>query len=85
MKLIQRRNNANNSKESVCFRLGVMILASAVAAPSWAQQNTDEEAVEEIVVRGIRGSLQQALGIKRNADNCAFRRSRSVIPIHAGH
>jgi iron complex outermembrane receptor protein len=70
MKLSKRKNYTNKSKESVCVRLGVMILASAVAAPSWAQQNAgEEEAVEEIVVTGIRRSLQQALGMKRNAES----------------
>ena len=60
-----KMNNKKEGKKLIPARLGAIMLASVVAAPTLAQEDT----IEEVVVTGIRGSLQQALGLKRNADN----------------
>jgi TonB-dependent receptor len=60
-------------------RLMTILLAGTamvIAAPAWAQEATPPQAaepqadqVDEIIVTGIRASLQNALSQKRNADN----------------
>src|SRR5437868_5049661 len=49
-----------------------MVTAAAVAAPAAEQsapaQSNDASVVEEVVVTGLRGSLQRNLDIKRNAE-----------------
>ena len=46
------------------------LIGAGVAFPGIAAaQGTDDEAIEEIVVKGFRGSLQAAVSLKRNAVN----------------
>ena len=46
------------------------LIGAGVALPGIAAaQDTDDEAIEEIVVKGFRGSLQAAVSLKRNAVN----------------
>src|SRR5210317_1084745 len=46
------------------------LIGAGVAFPGIAAaQDTDDEAIEEIVVKGFRGSLQAAVSLKRNAVN----------------
>jgi TonB-dependent receptor len=46
------------------------LIGAALAFPGIAAaQGADEEAIEEIVVKGFRGSLQAAVALKRNAVN----------------
>ena len=58
-------NNKKVRKKSISASLGTIMLASVVAGPTLAQEDT----IEEVVVTGIRGSMQRALGLKRNASN----------------
>ena len=60
-----KMNNKKEGKKSIFARLGAIMLASVVTTPTLAQEDT----IEEVIVTGIRGSLQRALGIKRNASN----------------
>src|SRR5688572_16548554 len=59
------------SREIVALASTSTLLALAVAAPAAAQQATSTQSsqgnLEEIVVTGIRGSLQRSLDIKREA------------------
>jgi len=56
------------NKLSRTAMLGCSALSIAVAlqsAPAYAQDN---DAIEEVIVTGIRGSLQRAIDVKRNSD-----------------
>ncbi|MYM24733.1 TonB-dependent receptor [Duganella sp. FT135W] len=61
-------HNSNNSKLSkltpIATAVGLMIMGAAMSAQ--AQEKTD--APQEVVVTGIRASLQQSLNQKRNSD-----------------
>ena len=54
-------------------RAAIFAAAFALALPgtqiAFAEGEDDEDLIEEIVVTGIRGSLRQALDMKRDADN----------------
>ena len=59
------------NKQSL-FKRTTALLAALVLAPVAGvaeAQEADEEVIEEIVVTGIRGSMQQSLERKRNADH----------------
>ena len=59
------------NKQSL-FKRTTALLAALVLAPvagAAETQAADEEVIEEIVVTGIRGSMQQSLERKRNADH----------------
>ena len=47
--------------------LAIAVASALSVTPVYAQEETDEE-VEEVVVTGIRSSLQSAQALKRNAD-----------------
>ena len=65
--------NSNSAGMKTCLTpiaTGVAILLICSATPAVAQQNTDANSgVEQVVVTGIRASLQQALTKKRNSDS----------------
>lgn len=67
--------NSNSASTKTCLTpiaMGVALLLIGAATPAFAQQ-ADQAAqpaqVEQVVVSGIRASLQQALQKKRNADS----------------
>ena len=51
--------------------VNVLVLSTCILAvpPVTYAQDSDDEAIEEIVVQGIRGSLATAVEQKRNSDN----------------
>lgn len=62
------RGNARRGRTSLLGTSSVLaIMAMGVSVPSMAQQSSDEDSLEEIVVTGIRQSLQASADIKRNA------------------
>jgi iron complex outermembrane recepter protein len=64
-------------RRSVLFASASMLAVAAVAAPAFAQQaaagnqpaGSQPNQVQEVVVTGIRASLQKALQIKKNSDD----------------
>ena len=59
-----------NTKRSTLIGTAIAVALFQQAAPSLAQTATPagEGVVEEIIVTGIRASIQQSLEVKRDAD-----------------
>ena len=57
-------------RRSVLFGSASMLAVAAVAAPAFAQQAANQgNEVQEVVVTGIRASLQKAIQVKKNSDD----------------
>ena len=61
--------NKQSSFKRATALLAAVVLAPATGAAEAQAADADEELVEEIIVTGIRGSLQRSLERKRNADH----------------
>ena len=57
-----------NTRRSTLIGTAIAVALFQQAAPSLAQTAAGEGVVEEIIVTGIRASIQQSLDVKRDAD-----------------
>ena len=62
-------NRPNFTASKTFFAICALALLATITTNISAQESSDNEGIDEIIVTGIRASLQDAISKKRNADD----------------
>lgn len=78
--MVFHKNDKTTPQQGVKFKRSMLAMCvMALSAPSFAQDTTSNENVEEVVVSGVRASLQNAQDIKRESSTVVDAISASDI------